>query len=199
MLEETFSAAINRAMALDPELPEKLGKFAGKVISLHFIGPEKTVYLLVDQNRINALMQYDDQPDVTISGSPVAMVKMMLKPNVASLLLKGEVEIKGDTRLGNAFKKLLREMEINWQQPLAEIIGDSATQGIETGLLQFNQWCKKSTNAFGLDVSEYLQEERRDVVSEAELEQFNRQVDELRNVTDRLEMKLKKITQDNPA
>jgi len=201
MLEQSFitaiDAALNKALALDPELPAKLADFSGKVICLDFTGINKQLFLLPENGRIRVLTQYDGDVDVTISGPPAGIIKMLIKPDVASLLLKGEVEITGDTRLGNAFKALFREMDINWQQPLAEIIGDSATQGIEIGLSRFTQWWRKSSTAFGLSMSEYLQEESRDVVSGAELDDFIQQVDALRNDVERFELKLQMALQEN--
>ncbi len=194
MLEHSFHTAINtafnKALSLDPELPEKLAIFSGKVICLYFTGVGKQLYLLPENAHINVLTKYDGEADVCIRGTPLAIIKMLMKPDVTGLLLKGEVEISGDTRLGNAFKSLFREMEIDWQQPLAEIVGDSATQEIENGFNQFNQWCRKSAAAFGLSLSEYLQEESRDMVGEAEVENFTQQVDRLRDDIDRFEYRL---------
>ncbi len=190
--EQALTTAINKALALDPELSEKMAILAGRVISLHFKGIDKTLYFLPDNHHLQVLTYYDGNVDTGISGTPLSVIKMLVKPNVATMLLKGEVEISGDTHLGNTFKKLFREMEINWQQPLSQIIGDSATQGLEQSVKHFNQWWSKSFSSLGQDASEYLQEESRDVVTEAEQEIFNQQVDTLRNDIDRLEARLGK-------
>ncbi len=190
--EQALTTAINKALALDPELSEKMTILAGRVISLYFKGIDKTLYFLPDNHHLQVLTYYDGNVDTGISGTPLSVIKMLVKPNVATMLLKGEVEISGDTHLGNTFKKLFREMEINWQQPLSQIIGDSATQGLEQSVKHFNQWWSKSFSSLGQDASEYLQEESRDVVTEAEQEIFNQQVDTLRNDIDRLEARLGK-------
>ncbi len=194
--EQTLNTAINKALALDPELLEKLAAFTGKVISIHFTGVDKTLYLLPENHHMQVLTHYDGDVDTCISGTPISIIKMLMKPDVATMLLKGEIEISGDVRLGNAFKKLFREMEINWQQPLSKIIGDGATQSIESGVKRFNQWSNKSFNSFWQTASEYLQEESRDVVTETEQEIFNQQVDILRDDIDRLEIKLKNYIQE---
>ena len=195
LFEQTLTAAINRALALDPELPAKLAAFSGKVIVLHFTGVDKKLFLLPDNNTIRVATDYEGAIDVCMSGTPLSMIKMLMRPNVAAMLLKGEVEISGDTRLGNRFKALLRDMDINWQQPLSQYIGDAATQSLETGINRFQQWRRKSLSSFGLSLSEYVQEESRDVVTGAELEIFNRQVDTLRDDVMRFEARLEQYLQ----
>lgn len=198
MTEELLQQAINRvlekALTLDPELPEKLAAFNGKVIAVHFKYLEKTFYLMVEDESLRVSGFFDGDADVTISGTPIAIMKMIVQPNVATLLLKGEIEISGDTRLGNNFKKLFREMELNWQQPVAGIIGDGATWQLESGLGRLNNWARKSVASFGLGFSEYFQEESRDIVTETELEIFNHQVDRLRDDTERLQARLSAMT-----
>jgi len=186
-LEQSIDSALNKALALDPELPAKLIAFSGKVISIHFKDIDKTLYLLPEDNHIRVLSHYDGDVDTRMSGSPISIMKMMMTPNVATLLLKGEVEISGDTRLGNEFKKLFREMQLDWQQPLSKIIGDNATQVVELKSKKMHSWLKKSFSSTSNSLSEYFQEESRDIVTETELEIFNQQVDDVRNNTDRLQ------------
>lgn len=185
--EQTIDAVLNKTLTLDPEMPAKLTAFSGKVISIHFKDIEKTLFLLPENNRIHVASHYEGEVDTCMSGSPISIMKMMMKPNVATLLLKGEVEISGDIHLGNEFKKLFRGMQLDWQQPLSKVIGDNATQLVESKSKKIHAWAKKSIFSTSQSISEYLQEESKDIVTETELEIFNQQVDELRNSGDRLQ------------
>jgi len=186
-IDNVLDSVFNKALSLDPELPAKLGIFSGKVISIHFKEINKTLFLLPENNHIRVLSHYDGHVDTQMSGSPVSIMKMMIKPNVATMLLKGEVEISGDTRLGNAFKKLFREMRLDWQQAVSKMIGDSATQIVDSKSKKIQAWAKKSLSSTSHSLSEYLQEESKDIVTETELEIFNQQVDDLRHHSDRLQ------------
>ncbi len=193
MWEQVINTALNKILALDPEVPEKLNAFSGKVIQIHLTIIEKDLFLVPEGDRIQVHTSYDGEVNTCISGSPMAIMKMMVKPDVATMLLSGEVEITGDTRPGNALKKLFREMELDWQQPVSGIIGDAATQQLETGTKKFNTWGRKALSSFNSSVSEYLQEESRDIVTGTELEIFNQQVDDLRDDTERLQARLTAI------
>jgi ubiquinone biosynthesis protein UbiJ len=119
---------------------------------------------------------------------------MGLVSNTASLLLKGEVEITGDTRLGHQFKNVFNQMEIDWSEPLAELVGDSLAFQFQQSTKKFTGWGKYTVNSFSNSVSEYLQEESRDVVTETELNIFNDGVDQLRNDVDRLQQKIQSLS-----
>jgi ubiquinone biosynthesis protein UbiJ len=92
--------AINRYLALDPEMLDKMEEFSGKVIKLEIIGLNKTLYMLPDSRGIRVRTEYEGEADTTLRGTPISLFKMGLAANAAKLLLKGEVEISGDTRLG---------------------------------------------------------------------------------------------------
>ena len=188
-----LEAAINRYLALDPELPGKMAAFNGRVIQLEIKGVNKTFYLFPGDHGISIQTQYDGEADTVLCGSPVALFKMSLMPNVAKLLLSGEVEIKGDTRLGHQFKNLLSQMEIDWAAPLAELFGDAAAWQIESKSRELVNWGKQSSQALAGSLGEYFVEESRDIVSEAELENFNNEVDRLRDDADRLEARLGRL------
>ena len=188
-----METAINRYLALDPELPGKLAAFSGKVIRLDIKGIDKSFYLFPGEQGIRVQTGHEGEVDTVLSGSPLALFKMSLMPRVAKLLLSGEVEIKGDTRLGHRFKNLLSQMEIDWAAPLAELFGDAAAWQIESGVRTGKNWGRESAAAFTVSASEYLVEESRDIVSEAELDHFNNEVDRLRDDVDRLEAKLGRL------
>jgi ubiquinone biosynthesis protein UbiJ len=197
--------AINRYLALDPEALEKLSAFDGKVIKLEITGPKVTgfskghagreLFLFPGKKGLQVSDEHDGAVDTVLSGSPLALFRMGVTDNTADLLLKGEVEISGDTRLGHQFKKVFSQMDIDWAELLSKWLGDElAWQATEAGK-RLGQWGKAAIKSFAASTSEYLQEESRDVVTETELEIFNSTVDELREGVDRLEARLKALAQ----
>jgi ubiquinone biosynthesis protein UbiJ len=58
---------------------------------------------------------------------------------------------------------------------------------------KFGKWSRSTVNNLGADIGEYLQEERRDVVSGAEIDVFSQQVDRLRDDVDRLEARIHRL------
>ena len=185
-----LDALVNRLLALDPELPGKLDAFDGKVIALHVESLAQTVYLQVEAQRLRILKSFDGEADVILSGSLPALLKMAGQRDVAGMMLEGEIRIRGNTRLGHAFKALLAGMRPDWQQPLSRLIGDGATQMLEDGLRHGWRWLRQSHRAVLADTGEYLAEESRQVVAADELEGFNLAVDELRDDVERLALRI---------
>ena len=185
-----LETVINRYLALDPEMLDKMAAFSGKVIMLDITGLNKTLYLFPDARGVQVSVEYDGEADTTLRGSPMSLFKMGLVSNAANMLLKGEVEISGDTRLGHQFKNVFSQMDIDWSEPLAKLVGDAAAYQIQQTGKQVGRWSRDAARSVSTSFSEYLQEESREVVTETELEMFNDAVDELRNDVDRLAAKL---------
>jgi ubiquinone biosynthesis accessory factor UbiJ len=184
-----LESVINRYLALDPEMLGKLAEFSGKVIKLEMTGINKTLYMLPNEAGIQVLAEYDGDADTVLRGTPISLFKMGLVSNAANLLLKGEIEISGDTRLGHRFKNVFSQMDIDWSEPLAGLVGDGLAYQLQQTGSKLGRWGKQTVKSVSTSFSEYLQEESRDVVTETELEIFNEDVDRLRNDVDRLQAK----------
>ena len=189
-----LETAFNNYLALDPEAPEKLTAFDGKVICIDIRGPNKRIYLLINGSKISVLNQHDAEPDATIIGSPAALFKLGVQRDSAPLFFSGEVEIRGDTRLGRQFKSLLADMEIDWEEHLSRLIGDIAAHRVAGLFNELKEWSESAADNFADDVGEYLQEESRDVVSGAEMGMFYQQVDKLRDDTERLKARIDRLS-----
>lgn len=188
-----LTAAFNRYLSLDPEAPEKLKNFDGKLICIEIRGLNKNLYLSINDNQVTVVKDIADEPDTIISGSPAALFKLGLHRDSAPLFFSGEVEIRGDTRLGRSFKSLLAEMEIDREEYLSRVVGDIAAHRIVGVFHELGKWNRAAANNLADDVGEYLQEESRDIVSGAEIDMFNQQVDILRNDVDRLEARIAQL------
>ena len=188
-----LETAFNKYLALDPEAPEKLTAIEGKVIAIAIKGPNRNIYLSINNREIQFLKEYDTEPDATIIGSPAALFRLGIHQDAAPLFFAGEVEIRGDTRIGRQFKSMLTEMEIDWEEYLSRMVGDMAAHRISGMLNELREWTASAYDNFANDVGEYLQEETRDVVGEAELGIFYQQVDNLRDDTERLKARIDRL------
>ncbi len=189
-----IEAVINRYLALDPEMLDKLAAFSGKTIKLEILGINKELYMFPDDKGMQVRTEHEGPVDTVLRGTPVSLFKMGLVSNAANLLLKGEVEISGDTRLGHQFKNVFSQMDIDWSEPLANLVGDVFAHQIHQSATKLGQWGKDTVKSISMSFSEYLQEESRDVVTETELKIFNDEVDQLRNDVDRLQAKIKLLS-----
>lgn len=190
-LTAAIETALNRYLSLDPEALSRFSSLEGKIIAIEIKGLNKTISLFPSADDFMILADFDGEADATISGTPIALTKMGLTKDPKELLFTGEITITGDTSIANQFNRLLSQLDIDWEEILARNIGDIAAHKIGTITHNFNQWFKRSTHSVFLDAGEYIQEETHLSPSNAELRKFIKQVDELREATDRLEMRIK--------
>lgn len=152
-----LDVVFNHYLSMDPEVEGKVSAFDGKVIAVDVQGLDSRLYLLPSAGKIEVTDQYDAEPDTALKGAPSALFRMSLSDNVAPMMLRGEIEISGDVRLGREFKKLLSEIEIDWEDHLARLTGDvTANQLMKFGN-NMASWIQRAVRSLEADVSEYLQ------------------------------------------
>jgi ubiquinone biosynthesis protein UbiJ len=185
-----LQATVNATLALDPEADQKLAQMSGRVIRIHIKLIERDLFLFPREHGMDIRAECDTEADATISGTPIALFKMGLSKEVTPMLLKGDVSIEGDSQLGRDFKKLLASLDIDWEELASRMLGDAPAHHLFRTLSKIHSWGKTSVQSVIEDSTEYVQEESRDVVPAAELENFYRQVDQLRDDVARLEKEL---------
>ncbi|HEX7028361.1 MAG TPA: SCP2 sterol-binding domain-containing protein [Gammaproteobacteria bacterium] len=182
--------AVNAAISLDPEFPPKLSMFAGKCLEVHVLGLEYRLYVTVDGERLKLSKTPRENIDVTVRGAPLALLKLMAAGNPAALLQRGEVTMQGDVDLGRKFKAVLGELDIDWEELLAQRIGDIAAHKLGNLTRDFLGWRRHAHASFAASLGEFLQEEVQHTPARIEVENFMADVDDLREATDRLEARI---------
>ncbi len=188
-----LEAALNTALHLDEETFRKLARFNGKVIAIELQGLELNLYLLPGPDGISLISQYDGVPDTTLSGTPLALAKMALGPDASQVLFAGKVTIHGDVETGQGFKRLLDELDIDWEEQLARYTGDIAAHKLGNLFRATSTWGLQALDILGRDAAEYLQQEGQDLPLPTEVRQFIHEVDDLRDGTARLESRLARL------
>jgi len=194
---QVFSAAIetslNRYLQLDPEALPRFSALEGKIIALDIRGINQKLFLFPSSDGFMVLADFDEVADATISGTPIALAKLSLADDPRDQLFNGEVEITGDVRVANQFSRIFSQLNIDWEELLAQNIGDITAHKMGNLLRDMGQWVKRSTQSVNLDAGEYLQEEVHLSPANAELRDFINQVDEVREAADRLSARINRI------
>lgn len=178
--------ALNAYLKLDGEAFSRSRALEDKVIALHIKTLDWTVYCLPGGGDIQVMGDYVGIADATIAGSLGSLIKLSQSDDSASAMLESDVEIKGDLRTAQAFSRLLSDASIDWEELLSHWVGDIAAYQAGSAVRSSNEWVKESAEAMKLNTAEYLSEESRLVVAEAEINEFIETVDTLRMATDRL-------------
>ena len=184
--------ALNRYLALDPETMSRLVVLTGKVIGVELRGLGITLYMAPHSGGIQLMRDYDGAADAVISGTPLSLARVGIGEE-RGLVFAGEVEIRGDVTVGQRFEAVLREIDIDWEEQLSNLVGDVAAHQVGNLLRDTLSWGAKSMKTLGRDITEYLQEESRHLPQRDEVENFLAAVDVLRNDVERLDARVRRL------
>jgi len=186
----TFETAFNQYLSLDPEALPKFEAMEGKIIAVDIQGINQSLYLFPSADGMMVMSDFDGEADTRLAGSPVALAKLSLLKNTAPVLFSGEVVISGDTRLGRQFKKILSQVDIDWEEILSQYTGDMVAHKAGNMVREFSSWFNRGKQSMYMDSGEYLTEESLMSPSKAEINRFIADVDKLREGVDRLQARI---------
>lgn len=187
-----LEGAINRYLALDPQVASRLGTLHGKVIAVELSGLESTLYLLPSDQRLLLLGHYEGEPDCTIRGTPLALARLARRREPAAFR-SGEVEISGDSDLAHRVGKIFAAIEIDWEEQLSHLSGDLLAHRIGTLWRDLSTWNRRTRSNLQFDLQEYLHYEARLLPTRPEVEDFLEAVDRLRDDSERLAARLRRV------
>ncbi len=186
--------AINRVLRLDPDTLARLGELDGKCIAVHLAraGSDAEFFLFPSAGGFRLRTTPDGVPDVTIRGGVPVFARLLFGGNGTSRA--GELQISGDIELGQHFQRLLKQIDLDWEEQAARVVGDVAAHQLGRAARGLRDWALQSRAYLEQDAREYLTEESRLLPRREAVEQFLRGVDTLRADTDRLEKRLEQAT-----
>ena len=199
-----MESAVNHALQMDPASLQRLNKLSGRVIEISCTSPALTVFIRPHAQGMILQGHYDHQADCRISGSALALLKLMTADNKTEALLGNQISLSGDLEVSQNLQNLLADLEIDWEGRLAEYIGDIAAHQMGNQARSLRSWGKAASHSMLLNIEEYLHEETRYLPPRAELEPFYRSIDELTLTTDRLTARIERLqktlqSKDHPA
>jgi ubiquinone biosynthesis protein UbiJ len=187
----SIETALNAWLMLDGHTLPKFHRMQGKIICLHITGLDLKLYFLPDQQDIAVMGRYAGEPDTTIKGAPITLMRLGTSSNSGKALLDSNATIEGDTLLGSEFSRILGEIEIDWEDLLSKFVGDVVAD--HAGQVAYNhaEWVKELHQGIQSTTSDYLTEEAQLVPVAEEVNHYLDQVDQLRMSVDRLDAKVK--------
>ena len=193
MLGRVLESALNRIVALDPDTQARISALDGRAITLDFKGALPAMRIAVTGDRLGIGPAFIGDSALRIAAKPSSLLALALARGKDGAVPPGRVEIAGDAELARRLELLATRFAPDFDEAFARVFGDvvgfQMARAIRGGLA----WSRASAHAFAQDAAEFLTEEGRDLVAKAELESFLDDVDGLRERTDRLEARLRRI------
>lgn len=193
-VEAAVETALNQALRLDPVAFARLEQFEGKTIALELQGTGLTLMLWPGRDGIQVMSTPVEEADTVISGTPLALAELSFG-DTQRVLFAGEVTIRGDVETGQAFKRLLDNLAIDWEEQLSRLSGDVVAHHIGDVFRGLQQWGRQARQVLGRNLAEYLQQESRQLATREAVNVFVREVDQLRDDSERLQARLALLQQ----
>ncbi|MGB4810955.1 MAG: SCP2 sterol-binding domain-containing protein [Methylophilaceae bacterium] len=165
--------------------------FAGRTIQFDFAIFKTNLIILEDGSL--AIGGETTPPEASVYAPPSLMLRMLARDEAAKMQFK----ITGDTHLATEISKILQNMRWDIEGDLSQLVGDiPATKMVDVGKKAVKSIKKTSTNLAGM-LTEYLQEEQPMIAKKRHLDQFNTDVDTLRNDVERFEKRMAKLVKES--
>ncbi|HAT8717895.1 TPA: hypothetical protein JBA90_13465 [Legionella pneumophila subsp. pneumophila] len=185
---KALQTAINQAMKLDEQMPQKIQKLDGKTLEMVITPLNVNFYIRFKGSEMQLLHRIDGRPDTIIHSNPIGLIRLSLLPtSKARSLFNDKIRISGDIELGQSVKKLFDEIDIDWEGHLAHFTGDVVAHQIGSFVRKGLEFKNQFSTSMQQNITEFLQEELRICPSRNELEDFFAEVDELVLSVDRLQ------------
>ncbi len=187
-----IAEVLNRNIAETTPARELATQLDGKTVAIRVRDTALAMYFVFDQDIITLATEFDADPDVVITGSLVTLARMAGGAG-AQAIRDGDIDLTGDAATAQRFQTLLDHAKPDVEEELSRVIGDVAAHQLAEFARGVGNWARGARSTMGDNIREYLQEERRDLPTRYEVEQFSQQVGKLRDDVERIAARLKRL------
>lgn len=185
-----LNAAAEHLLDLDPDGKRALAQLQGSVFCVEITAPPLTLYLLPSEQGLTFRREVESPPDVTLSGTALALAALARPGGTPS---GGAVSVRGDAELGQSLRKILAELDLDWEELLSRHIGDTPARKAGNLLRRLAGWAEDSLDLTRANAADYLAEEKRLLATGLAVERFDQALDRTRADVDRLERRVQRL------
>ncbi|MDY0006195.1 MAG: SCP2 sterol-binding domain-containing protein [Spongiibacteraceae bacterium] len=177
---------LNRGLAMDPGSQRRLGALAGSVFHFQSSAPDLDLFVLIGDDRLRLARRWDAAADCQLRGPASAYAGLLQARDPASYLINSPLQLTGDSERLLALQGILKDLDPDFEAPLARLFGDVLGHQLGRGLRQGGQALKAGVARLSEQADEFLREESGWFPHPEEIKTFNRAVDTLSADSDRL-------------
>lgn len=188
MLKPFITHFLQHLLAQNSWAKAHLMPFAGKTIQFDFLILKANLIILEDGSLAHG--GEIAPPEASVYAPPSLALRMLAKDEAAKL----DFKVSGDMHLATEVSKILQNIRWDIEDDLSKLVGDIPALKIADVGRKAAQTVQETSTNLAQMLSEYLQEEQAMVAKKRHLDQFNADVDALRNDVARFEKRLAKLT-----
>ncbi|MCP5128509.1 MAG: SCP2 sterol-binding domain-containing protein [Pseudomonadales bacterium] len=184
---------VNQALAHATNKKADLAALDDCVFALHCTAPPMDAYLQTGDGKIRLMGVYDGPVTTSVRGVASDFAELATAKDPAAALINGKIELKGDSAPLIELQKIITGLEIDWEAPLVEALGDVAGHQVARALRGAHSWGRQASSGLGRQLEEFIHEEARLSPPRLELEDFYRDIRQLGLRVDRLESRTQRL------
>ncbi len=193
LLGRLLQAALNRAVALDPDTRSQLRRLDGRALSVEFKNTPLALRLAVSGETLEVGPAFAGDSALRVAATPGSLVAMLLRRGDDAALAPGKVEIAGDAELARRLEKIASGYRPDFEEAFTRVFGDVLGVKIAQGFTAGLRYARERGEALVRDGADYLREESRDLIAPGEMDEFLDDVDALRERGERLEARIARL------
>ena len=166
-----------------------LSSLHGKSLGVEVRGPRVTIVVSAENEKLRLEFAKDSSATATVSGTPLALLASLHGDAISGFKDSG-IAISGDAEAAEDFSTLLRLARPDLEEQLSHLAGDVVAHRIGSAVRNARDWSKQAISALGMNTTEYLQEESRQVPTRVEVEGFFAEIERLRDAAERVAAKV---------
>jgi ubiquinone biosynthesis protein UbiJ len=188
-----LEAAINRALELDPAGRAALAALGDCVFSLHCTAPRIDLFMQPGGDGIRLMGVYEGPVTTSVRGTAADFAELVAAADPAAALINGALALRGDSAPLIQLQKALAHLELDWEAPLVDLLGDVAGHQVAGALRSLFSWGQQASGNLARQLQEFIHEEARLSPPRLELEDFFRDVQELELRVERLQSRTRRL------
>jgi len=197
-LHETLAALLNRGIADSASARSLCVALEGKSLDLSIDPPGLNSRLTATAGELKLGETTDAPADASLRGGLLGFNRLLLGDAQAALR-SGAVTLSGDTEVAQQFQSLLEFARPDPEEELSRVIGDVAAHQLGQAARGAATWAGSAAESFSRSLTEFLQEERRDLPTRYEVDEFLGEVDRLANDVERAAARLNRLRSADPS
>lgn len=191
----TLEGLINRALTLAPRASAELAELEDCVFALECTSPLLDIYLQPGRGKVRLMGIYDGPVTTRVRGAAADFTELAASEDPAASLINGALELEGDSTPLVELQQILGTLDIDWEAPLVDTLGDVVGHQLAEVLRAGFSWGSETRGSLERQLEEFIHEEARLSPPRLELEDFYGDVQELSLRVERLESRSRRLRQ----
>ena len=193
LLLKSAERLIEAALRYDPATRQRLASLEGRRIFVEIHQPEISFMISIQDGHLLLTGDPHEAAHATLEARSLDLLRQALRQQTQ--WVGGPLRSDGQTQLLETLYQALRQLDIDWEEPLSHWLGDSGAHQLGRQVRQLGRLFKRSTRILLQNSRDYLQQELGILPMRWEGEELLSQLEDCRSDLDRLQDRLQRLEQ----